>query len=78
MAPLGDGSDAAEEAIATHLEKRPISTVVIIIGKAIKIRNFFLFLSYLGHLRCWVALGLVVLPLDVLLMLVAAVFSYAD
>ncbi|KAK4752077.1 hypothetical protein SAY87_020875 [Trapa incisa] len=32
MAPHGDGSNAAEEAIAAQLEKRPISTVVIIIA----------------------------------------------
>ncbi|XP_031393465.1 5'-methylthioadenosine/S-adenosylhomocysteine nucleosidase 2-like [Punica granatum] len=32
MAPHGDRSDAAEEATAAQLEKRPISTVVIIIA----------------------------------------------
>ncbi|KAK4742282.1 hypothetical protein SAY87_000283 [Trapa incisa] len=32
MAPLGDGSDAAEEAIAGQLVNRPISTVVIVIA----------------------------------------------
>ena len=34
MAPRGDKSDAADEAAVAQVEKRPISTVLIIIGNS--------------------------------------------
>lgn len=42
MSPHGDRSDAAEEALVAETEKRPISTILIVIV------TFFLFFSNFG------------------------------
>lgn len=74
MATHGDRSEAAGEAIAAPLKKRPISTVVIIIGKAIKIAIPFSPSPAWGIcalLHCSLALNFSV-------MMASAMFSYAD